>query len=342
MPTTMHLLESFRPVDPALKADLAISDKPWLRDIAWLLHAPDMATIGYAGRPTLAALGLDAADTRRHWLASLEAQEALFQEQRKARRSQRLGIYHETLWQWILQHAPKTQLLAHNIVLREGNRTFGELDLLYRTSEPNDRSMTNRTGRFEHAELAIKFFLGLPEGPGHDDSPSRWIGIGSFDSLAIKCHRLLHRQLPVALSDLASDSRQRWMPQARLHQRTIMPGFLYHPWTQRLHLPKYANPRALQGLWCPYQDWPALADALPRDTRGHFLIKPHWLAPPPDPGMSLDTLGNALTLHFSRHRMPCHLQLSLPDGRGCRLFVVMNDWPPMVPLPPRTHGPSAH
>ncbi|WP_110650766.1 DUF1853 family protein [Salinicola peritrichatus] len=339
MSIAARLLDAFRPLDPALAADLTTLDKPWLRDVAWLLHAPDMATIGYAGRPTLTALGLAESETRRRWLAALAAKQALFDAQLAARRSQRLGIYHETLWQWIVQHAPRTRLLAHNVALRDGNRTLGELDLLYRTHAPDTHG--DDIPRIEHAELAIKFFLGLPQGPGNDDDPSRWIGTGSFDSLAIKCHRLRHRQLPMALSPSAAQALARLLPRARLHQRIIMPGVLYHPWERSLRLPAFANPQAYQGLWCHHRSWSTLAAALPADTRGDFLIKPHWLAPPRGPGVPLSTLGDALAKHFSGRCTPCHLRLRLPDARACRLFVVTDDWPPAIPLPPRALEPSA-
>lgn len=334
------LLEAFQLPDAALVTDLASVSQPWVRDIAWLLHAPDMASIGYIGRPTLQELGLDDADQRRAWLQLQERQSACFDIKRQARRSERLGIYHETLWQWILEHAPRTRLVAHNVTLRENRQTLGELDLLYAAEMPAPSTSGGSRWQINHAELAIKFFLGLPEGPGDKQDAARWIGIGSFDSLAIKCHRLRSHQLPKGLSMAARQQRDALDADGPLQQRIIMPGFLYHPWNQRLALPTLANALTPQGLWCHHRDWATFARALPEATTGHEWIKPGWLAPPVEAAMPLIALTQRLEAHFTLSGRPRHLSLSLPDGRSCRIFVVRNDWPPALPLPPRNVSPS--
>lgn len=339
-------LDIFRLPDATLTADLAPLRQPWVRDIAWLLHAPDMAAIGYPGRPSLGELGLDDTERRRAWLEQQEHQSALFDARHEARRSNRLGIYHETLWQWVFEQAPGTRLIAHNVTLRENRQTLGELDLLYATRLPSSPSAAAagysrvNHGCINHAELAIKFFLGLPDGPGDEHDAARWIGIGSFDSLAIKCHRLQSHQLPKGLSIAALERRETLDADGPLTQRIIMPGFLYHPWDRRLALPTLANTQALQGLWCHHRDWGALLGALPEATTGHEWIKPGWLAPPMESAMSVPDLTGRLEAHFIESGRPRHLSLSLPDGRACRVFVVRDDWPPALPLPPKAASPS--
>ncbi|WP_083941513.1 DUF1853 family protein [Salinicola socius] len=335
-------LDVFHPMEERLRQDLAALRQPWVRDIAWLLHAPDMATVDYPGRPTLAELGLDHDDHRRAWLRRQESRESDFQAHRLKRRSQRLGIYHELLWHWILDHAPRTRLLAHNVALRDSGQTLGELDLLYTSDRVGDASPGPGGVEIFHAELAIKFFLGLPEGPGDEQDPSRWIGVGSFDSLAIKCHRLQSHQLPQGRSPVADRQRRALGADGPMHQRTIMPGCLYQPWDQRLSLPRLANDGAEQGLWCHRSDWHALSRQLPEGAAGHLLAKPHWLAPPATEPMPLAILDNELARHFDDLGKSAHLLLVLPDGRRCRVFVVSREWPPAMPLPPRNASPSAH
>lgn len=334
-------LDIFQTPGSPLTNDLAGLGRPWVRDMAWLLHAPDMAALGCLGRPTLAELGLDRRDRRRAWLAQQETLDADFQRQRLKRRSQRLGIYHETLWQWILEQAPRTRLLAHNIALREKGQTLGELDLLYAPTPGIDSPSDDRKADIFHAELAIKFFLGLPEGPGDRHDGARWIGVGSFDSLAIKCHRLQSHQLPQGLSPVAERQRQALGAAGSLQQRIIMPGCLYHPWDQRLPLPRLANDSAEQGLWCHRSVWPALLRQLPEGTAGHWLIKPHWLAPPLSAPSPLAALEGALARHFNDQGKSAHLLLVLPSSKQCRVFVVRDEWPPALPLPPPGLLPSA-
>ena len=320
--------------DTALSGDLNALCQPWVRDIAWLLHAPDMATIGYRGRPSLAELGLDDAWQRRHWLLAQQLETAAFADLLQQRRSSRLGIYHEALWHWILARAPNTRLLANNVALRDDSRTLGELDLFYADSSPN-AGLPGVT----HAELAIKFYLGLPNGPSGSEDAARWIGLGSVDSLAIKTHHLQHKQLPMALTALSDPLLSTALPAQHFTQRVIMPGCLYHPWHQRLPLPRLASREAPHGMWCHIDDWHDLAAALPADCRGALLNKPHWLAPPPQQAWcTLHGLSNALASHFHQHRAARHVLLTLTDGRQCRLFVMANDWPRVIPLPPLGPG----
>ncbi|WP_110655068.1 DUF1853 family protein [Salinicola halimionae] len=338
------LLDAFHAMEASLREDLAPLRQFWVRDIAWLLHAPDMATLDatsdYSGRPSLLELGLAEPQRRRRWLLAQEFRTASFEAHHQARRSHRLGIYHESLWQWILDHAPRTRLLAHNVALRENRQTLGELDLLYGTDSGTAATGAEQEPLIYHAELAIKFFLGLPDGPGDERDAARWIGIGSFDSLAIKCHRLQFHQLPRGQSPAAQLQRQSLGADGPLRQRIIMPGVLYHPWRKRLVLPTLANEDAWQGLWCSHRCWTILAQRLPEATTGHWLIKPHWLAPPLVAPLSLAELSAALVDHFSLHVSPRHLMLMLPDGRHCRIFVVRDGWPPALPLPPRRAWPN--
>ncbi len=292
----------------------------------------------YAGKPTLETLGLGDDGRRRAWLAAQEPMEATFQARLGQRGRARLGFYHEALWQWILSHAPRTRLLGHNVALREGSQTRGELDLLFAHRLPHTVALPPVP---HHAELAIKFFLGLATGPGDSRAKGRWIGIGSFDSLAIKTHRLRQHQLPMGHSTPARAHLAALMPAPAskastppLQQHVIMPGCLYHPWNQRLALPNGSDESVLQGLWCRHAEWPRLAAALPTGTRAAILQKPHWLATQFEPQLTLDTLGEALAAHFARQLAPVHCRLTLPDERSARLFVVKNAWPPMIPLTP--------
>lgn len=341
-------LALFRHLPMALCSDLHGLTRPWVRDIAWLLHAENMIDTGYLGRPTLDSLGLEDDERRRTWLLAQEVLEGDFYRRLGRRRAHRLGHYHECLWQWIVSHAPGTRLVAHNLALREGSRTLGELDLLY---AERPRHVAHHPLRLHHAELAVKFFLGLDAGPGDARDPARWIGVGSFDSLAIKTHRLIAHQLPMGRSSVAQShwpSPGGWASTRRkpdaddivLEQRVIMPGCLFHLWHQRLTLPVGVGEKAPQGLWCRHKEWGSLAACLLTQTTGALLVKPHWLAPQFEPELTLARVNERLDQHFARYRSPMYLRLTQPDGRSCRLFVVNDEWPTMVPLAPWHLSPS--
>ncbi|SFH20388.1 DUF1853 family protein [Modicisalibacter xianhensis] len=307
--------------------ELAWLRHPQVRDLAWLLQAPDLLSTPFPGRPSLVALGLADPDERRAWLNDMECRPQALEAMTGPRLTGRLGHYHEVLWHFLLDSAPGTRLLAHNLPVRDDKRTLGEIDVLY--SARNDPQPI-------HLELAIKYYLGLPQGPGAADSQARWIGPGCADSLAIKRQRTIVSQLPLSHTHEARAVLRPYTDQTPL-QHLAMPGTLFHPWsadeTAGLPLPREATPEALMGDWLPIADWPAYLNGR-QHWRGAFLNKPYWLAPPREETLEdLTTLTQALRAHFAQWRAPRQLALRDPAGRWRRVFVVDDTWPAVTTLP---------
>jgi hypothetical protein len=249
-----------------------------------------------------------------------------------------MGHYHERLWHTLLDHAPNTRLLAHNVRITRRRTTLGELDMLYRTRD-NPAPV--------HLEVAIKFYLGMPEGPGASTSQSRWIGPGGLDSLALKCTHLRHHQLPLSTTAPALETLTHWLAPrdigvadlnvgAQLIQRLAMPGVLYYPWHAALPAPEGATVDHRRGVWCYCRDWPELAARLTEMPRMVWLEKPHWLAPPlPSAFRPAAERLPAIIEKVQAWRSPQQVMLYHPEEqRYERLFLVPDDWPRQVPLPP--------
>lgn len=310
---------------------------PLVRDLAWLLDAPDLLITPYPGRPTLDELGLADPGRRTAWLDALERDPTALEMALDTRRAVRLGLYHEALWHFLLARAPCTRLLAANLAVHDARHaTLGELDLIYTTARAGGTPI--------HLELAIKYYLGLPDGPGPRHDAARWIGPGCADSLAIKRQRSLDHQLPLAHRPEATAMLERFaMPTAArpLEQRLAILGVLFRPWPDTrssLPLPIGAHGEALVGEWLYRRDWPAFCATLgsAQPLRGAFLDKPHWLAPPPDSTLlPLVELSRRLDAHFATRHVPRQLVLRETGGAYRRLFVVADDWPRAIPLPPR-------
>ncbi|WP_416140567.1 DUF1853 family protein [Halomonas sp. HK25] len=307
---------------------------PLVRDLAWLLLVPDLLAMPWPGRPDRHTLGL--ADDARltAWLDDLEADPGPLEACLGGALAGRMGLYHERLWQFLLANAPGTELLAHNLRIQRGKQTLGELDLLYRR---RSESM------LIHLEVAIKFYLGLAEGPGHADDQARWIGPGSADSLAGKREHLHRHQLRLtelpetraALHELLTRDAVGADRPLAIHRRLAMPGVLFYPWQRQLPPPREANPAHLRGTWLFWRAWRDYRDGLPRGTQGARLHKPHWLAlPRPEYLMPLRVLEAQLAQHFREPASPVQLALWQADTGWHRLFVVADDWPRQIPLPP--------
>ncbi|MFW6345852.1 MAG: DUF1853 family protein, partial [Halomonas sp.] len=307
---------------------------PLVRDLAWLLLAPDLIRMPCPGRPGRDSLGLGDDERAARWLDTLEAWPQPLERFLGKALKGRMGLYHERLWQFLLVWAPGTELLAHNLRIVEGKRTLGELDLLYR--QTTDETVI-------HLEVAIKFYLGLTEGPGEPGNQARWIGPGGADSLAGKREHLHRHQLrlserPVTreaiverlgLSRVGAD--RHW----RLHPRVAIPGVLFTPWHRPLPPPREATPDHLRGDWLFWRDWPRFRDTLPAGSRGTWLHKPHWLAlPRPESLFEMEELAIGLADHFREPAVPVQIALWHPDAGWRRLFLVADDWPRQIPLPP--------
>lgn len=308
-----------------------------LRDLAWLVATPDLVElpppIPCGGRPTIKELGLEQALLP--WLRQLGRPPLIALN---GSRATRMGHYHERLWHTLLDHAPNTRLLARNVRITCQRNTLGELDMLYRTRD-NPAPV--------HLEVAIKFYLGLPEGPGDLKSQSRWIGPGGLDSLALKCTHLRRHQLPLSTKAPALKTLSHWLTPRdlgvadrhlieQLTQRLAMPGVLYYPWHAAMPAPEGATADHRRGTWCYCRDWPALAARFPSMPRIVWLEKPHWLATPPRNAFRpAEELLPAIIDRVQAWRSPQQVMLYCPEEEHYeRLFLVPNDWPHQVPLPP--------
>lgn len=299
---------------------------PLVRDLAWLLHAPDLLATPMAGRPTLAELGLADPQRRRDWLIQLERDPQAIETTAGPSLTGRLGIYHEKLWHFLLANAPNTRLLAHNLTVHDGKRTLGELDLLYAIRDDLQPI---------HLELAIKYYLGLPEGPGAPSSQARWIGPDGVDSLARKRQRAITHQFPLA-TRLEAAATLAPFDAPPLAQRLAMPGVLFLPWGLTggtLSAPVESTKETCFGDWLHISRWPLFCQRAEAPLHGAVLDKPHWLAPPTDDTLvGMPQLTQRLERHFSNRGTPRQLFVKLASGRWQRLFVVADDWPRQIPL----------
>ena len=307
---------------------------PLVRDLAWIAQAPDLIHTAYQGRPSREQLGL-ANDAEFHdFFSALEATPEPLERRVGSTVNGRMGLYHERLWQFLLDTAPGTRLLAHNLRILRGKQTLGELDLLYRRRE--DPAPI-------HLEVAIKFYLGLPEGPGRDRDQARWIGPGGADSLATKREHLLRHQLLLSAHEetrqaIRLHTRPRDIgptPEPAIARQLAIPGVLFYPWQQALPPPLEASPGHLRGHWLRWHRWRDFRDGLPAGTRGAWLAKPHWLGLPRHEQLQpLRELEARLAQHFPVPAPPVQLALWHTEAGWQRVFVVADDWPRQIPLPP--------
>lgn len=229
------------------------------------------------------------------------------------RRQGALGRYFEALVQTIISLAPEVEKTHPNVVIMEGKRTCGEIDLLYK-----------RDGIWIHLELAVKFYIGLE----NRIDPFQWHGPAARDTLGRKLGRLKDHQLQLPKTNAGQIALENLNIESVKSEALIM-GRLFHPftgWQQgSLVVPVIISKTHPASWWLQSQEMSHLCENL--DTFWNILSKPSWLAPLEVP--LRETLTGQDLLAFLRSSPLLHpiIVAALKDGIEChRGFIVPDDW----------------
>ncbi len=227
------------------------------------------------------------------------------------RQSQRVGVYFEQLVLYWLQHVRGVEVLESGLQLRDGNRTIGEIDFLYR----------DEMDEIVHAETSVKFFL---HAPGAE--PSEYPGPNARDNLERKVAKLFDRQLETSrgrIPDVTS-------------RIGLMKGVIFYPLsangaiTEPQQRPERLSANHLRGGWVRMSE---LTKAnWPNGETWRFAVvdKPHWLAPPATASeRSLGELQSAMQQRFDRGQGPAMVSVrsASSEPERLRMFVVPDSWP---------------
>lgn len=250
-------------------------------------------------------------DVLKHWDQKPETAPGLLSEPPQ----RRLGFYFERLYQILLNNLLGWPILLKNQQIQSHGRTIGELDFVVHNLVDD---------RVEHHEIAIKFYLGVPE----SGDVSLWYGPNARDRLDLKTTSLLEHQsqrtqLPETLALLSE-----FHITGPLTPRVFMPGYLFYPTNAQARTPAYVPSRHLRASWMYVTD----ANAL--DT-SHWvaLNKPHWIGnwnqtASPDTTHTLEALE-----HVENKAVPqlfAVMQSNPRTGNWLeidRVFVVPSGWP---------------
>lgn len=225
----------------------------------------------------------------------------------------RLGIYYERLWHYLLQQDPDIELLAHNLPVRENGRTIGEFDCLYWSRAHNAHI---------HLELAVKFYLGVPD-------REYWLGPGGRDRLDRKLGHLTSTQGRLATQPAASEPLRKLGIESCISLIDIK-GYLFVP-ACGMPPPVGHNPDNPLQRWYTLAEFAAL-EALPGHWVGWQKIPRHrWLSTHvASEGRLCDAEALALWLSERLCTGARPVQLAACDEDGVeryRCFVTPNGWP---------------
>ncbi len=292
-----------------------------VRDLAWACFSPPLLRAeqlpGNRANVTDCLPRLTAA--RLDWLARLDSRPEPLLAHLARNRSNRLGIYFETLWHFFLDQDAAFELVAHNLAVRDRGATLGEFDVIYWCRERQ---------RHCHLELAVKYFLGSRI-LTTDEAESRWcewLGPNTRDRLDLKLRQLLGRQTGLGQHPLAR-RQLRELGIGDMSREIAFKGYLFQPHSEPLPPPPGFNAQLAFSRWTPIG---ALSQFLAGLRAEQFQLLPRmrWLSPMRAcPGEQF--VGRSLLVERLQSLPSAQLVAAVdPDGgETCRFFVTPDHWP---------------
>jgi len=221
------------------------------------------------------------------------------------KKSHRVGHYFEALLHFWLACIRKVDMVGAGIQLRDGKRTIGEIDFLYR----------DEAGMLTHCEASVKFFLHHPR-----PDTSHFPGPNATDNFERKITKLFEQQLS------ASETTYPDVVQRHAFVKGIV--FYHHDDALPAELPARMPTDHQRGRWLRACELDQLRGQ--EDVVGCIADKPHWLAPAEaTPLMDMPDLCDQMDEHFEGRAHPLMVSLRNPASgtETERLFVVSNTWP---------------
>ncbi len=298
---------------------IRLSHQQIARDVQWLLSSPSIINPDYDARFICPAT-CPVHNAQITGSGYSELVEILRQ-----RRSHLLGIYYESLWQYILRHSENYQLIACNLQIQNNHQTLGEFDLIL-------KSLKDEV--FIHRELAVKYYLGLPSHT-HSASPwHHWIGPGLHDRMDKKLNHMLHHQITLSQT-LAGQRALNALDISGIETEILFQGYLFYPVTGICPPPEDCSVYHPRGHWLPFNQLSSWLELEEGEVCYLPLPKSLWLS-------SYRGLSDAAT-HLSGDELIKRMQLQLSnsarpqmvvrchekEGELCensRFFVVPDDW----------------
>ncbi|MFM0321061.1 DUF1853 family protein [Caballeronia glebae] len=301
-------------------------DDVTVRDLAWLLFAPDLLREGDAAlaHPLASAQERDATLA---WLKALDAAPQPLHGHARDPKFTRLGIYAESLVRFFLAHGPAARLIAANVPLRHQRRTIGECDFL----------LESASGARLHWELAVKFYLHIGDDDGDASRAARlsnYVGPNLQDRFDIKHARLMTHQLALTrraeFALLGFDGP--WQAQLFIKGRLFYHGL---DGDQVAPAPEIGE-NHLRGWWLTASEWRAARAFAPDDDRA-WIVQPRmaWLASrrlDADAARALIAESDAIRARLEGTIAPTMIAAYARDEAGnfveeSRGFIVPDDWP---------------
>lgn len=298
-------------------------------DLYWAVSSPDMMQLpaGVVNSDLHSIAEANHLVLLKEWITGKDHSQAL-QQLIEKRQPTRLGIYYETLWQYVLENFPGFQLIARNLPIRHQGKTLGELDFIY---------YCQHRKRYVHLETAVKYYLGLAKPLFAIDSEqpalswSQWLGPGSKDRLDLKLLKMLNHQTQLSDQTTCQDALQELGVNQPLKE-ICLKGYFFYPLDSQTPAPHFSHASHNRGHWLPINQLDMLSS---QGDCWQIMAKEQWLSPlsnhESQPLLTAKELEVPLKQQLADKVFPIMIasMKALETGyqERARFFITPNHWP---------------
>ena len=156
----------------------------------------------------------------------------------------RLGHQMEHVFKQLIAHSSRFEILLHNLPIKEGNRTIGEIDFILRDVKTNKRI---------HVELTYKFYIINTE---IRESIHRLIGPNRRDTFFAKMEKIKNVQFQLLHSKEGSKAlNERNIDHTIIQHQVCYKGQLFLPWKDKSSTIHPLNTSCISGYWLRFSDF---------------------------------------------------------------------------------------
>lgn len=178
----------------------------------------------------------------------------------------RLGHQMEYVCKQLLDHCTRYQVLLHNLPVREGKHTLGEIDFILRDMEKQ---------QLTHVELTYKFYIIDPD---ISEPIHQLMGPNKRDMFFTKMEKIKNEQFTLLHSNAGKAALSaKGIDATHIHHQACYKAQLFEPYGSQPLPIRPLNPKCIVGYWLRMAD--LLTDAF-KNYHYYIPYKSQWVLEP--------------------------------------------------------------
>lgn len=164
----------------------------------------------------------------------------------------RLGHQIEHIFKQLLDHSENYTVLAHNIQIKKGNNTIGEIDFIVEHKGVDIR-FRESIKKILHIELTYKFYI---IDPNISDPIHRLMGPNRKDMFFTKMEKTRDKQLPLLFTKEGKEAlKSLSISTENIVQQTAFLGQLFTPYNKKIPCIRPLNIECISGFWISFDNF---------------------------------------------------------------------------------------